>query len=384
MKKALLISLGIIISQLLTGQTEYTAGSASDPFCRMIRTIYSLDALAFHSRHNIKQIFETDTITTYAKVIVKKKGTIISYLQIIPEEGNDEMLFCYDSAWVVNHQAKKMSCIGTKTEFLEYNHLSCFFPFSLYEVDTLISRTKPYWKVIDNTSDHMVVSMEITNYSKDVSDIRVEFTIGNTDFLPYGTLQESVYMHADKLFQEQVFSDYTFPDPDEIRVPEYYSTYEKDLNSVQELENADEDEDEVPGEVFLHHVELYDLSLEPVSLPDKGLVFIDLWYIGCAPCMKSAPVIENLYNEFKDRVHFFSVNEIDSDTAKIGRFKEKMGISFPVLLGGKEKLATKVNGRGAYPVFILMEAGSGKVLWKSAGYAENLEELITDAITQHL
>jgi thiol-disulfide isomerase/thioredoxin len=384
MKKTLLILLIIVISQVSTGQTENSGESVTDPFCRMIRTVYSLDAVAFNSRNSMKQVFENDTIITYARVLVKKKGTAISFLQIIPEDEDDEMLFLNDSAWIVNHLTKKMSCIGTETEYLTYNYLSRFFPFSLYEVDTLISRTKPYWKVIDQTKEHVVVLMEINDSSEDVSDIRVEFTIGNSDFLPYGTLQESVYLKADKLFQEQVFSDYTFPDPDEIRVPEYYWTYEKDLSSIQATDSRDEDEDQAPGEVYLQNVELYDLSFEPMRLPDNGLIFIDLWYIGCAPCMKSAPVIEKLYHEFKGKVHFFSVNEIDSDTAKINRFKDKMGITFPVLLGGKEKLAMKVNGRGGYPVFILMEAGSGKVLWKSVGYTENLEELITDAIDRNL
>jgi thiol-disulfide isomerase/thioredoxin len=244
---------------------------------------------------------------------------------------------------------------------------------------------EPFWKIIAQTKEHTVISLDINNSSKDVSDIRVEFTIGSADFLPYKTLQESVYLKADKLFQEQIFSEYSFPEQDQIKVPEYFTKYDKDFNKVQEIDSVIENKAEEPlGEVFLQDIELFDLARNPVSLPDKGLILFDLWYVGCPPCMKSAPVIEKLYIEYKARVHFFSVNETDRDTAKIARFKDMMGITFPVLLGGKEKLALKVNGKGGYPVFILMDARSGKLLWKLEGYAENLEKLIKDAIDQNL
>jgi len=390
MKNVLLIIPQIVLSLALNAQRKNTEGPAADPFCQMIRTLYSLETVVFNSRHDMKQVFETDTIITTAKVIVKKTGTVISYLQIIPENEEKELLYCNDSAWIVYHQTHKLFCIGTRTEHLSYNYLSRFFPFSLYEVDTLISRTKPYWKVKDQTGEFSIISMQISDASKDLTDIRVEFTIGKADFMPYGTLQESVYLKADKLFQEQYFSDYTFPGPGEISIPDYYWTYEKDLSSVREMESPiDEDEEDYEDEdstheVFLQNIELYDLSRNPAPLPDKGLIFMDLWYIGCAPCMKSAPVVEKLYSEYKDEVHFYSVNEIDSDTAKINRFKSKMGITFPVLLGGKDKLAMKVSNNGGYPVFILLDAVSRKVIWKCVGYSENLEELVSEVINNNL
>jgi len=385
MKNPGLIILNLFIAQLLFAQPIQAQETKKDPFYRMIKTIYSLNALSFNSQHNVKQVFETDTITTYAKVIVKKKGTTISLLQILPEEGDQELLFCNDSAWLVNHSKKIMFCIGTNTDHLAFNYMSRFFSFTLFNVDTTISQVEPFWKIIKQTKEHTVISLDIINSSKDVSDIKVEFTISNADFLPYKTLQESVYLKADKLFQEQIFSGYSFPEPDQIKAPAYFYEYKKDISQVQKKESPVEQKvEENLSEIFLHKIELFDLARNPINLPDKGLILFDLWYVGCPPCMKSAPVIEKLYNNYKDKVHFFSINETDQDTAKIARFKEKMGITFPVLLGGKEKLAVKVNGRGGYPVFILMDAQSRKVLWKIEGYTENLEELIKDAIDQNL
>ena len=385
MKITLLIILNVYFVQLLIGQTEKEQEFVTDPFCRMIKTIYSSDALSFNSQCNIKQVFENDTVTSYAKVMVKKRGTAISFLQIIPEEGDQELLFCHDSAWVVDHLNKDMACIGTNTDHLTYNYLSQFFPFTLFNLDTTISQVKPFWKIVDRSREYTVISIDITDASADLSDIRVEFTIGNSDYLPYKTLQESVYMKADRLLQQQVFSGYSIPGLGQIKVPAYFYEYKKNVSQLQNNESVvEQKEEENLNEIFLQEIELYDLSRNPISLPDKGLILFDLWYVGCPPCMKSAPVIEKLYIEFKDRVYFFSVNETDQDTAKITRFKEKMGITFPVLLGGKEKLADKVNGRSIYPVFILVDARSGKVLWKIEGYSENLEELIKNAFGQNL
>lgn len=385
MKKTLLIIMSALIAQILAGQAEKPAGSSIDPFCRMIKTIYSLDVLSFNSQYNTKQVFENDTVTLYAKVLVKKKGTAISFLQIIPEVGGKELLFCHDSAWVVDQINKNMTCIGTTTDCLTHNYISQFFPFMLVNIDTTISKVEPFWKIISQTKEYTVISLDITNSSKDLSDTRVEFTIGNSDFLPYRTFQESVYLKADKFFQEQVFSGYSFPGTDQVKVPAYFSEYLKDLGQVQKTESTDApDAVENLSEIYLHDIEIYDLARNPFNLPDKGLIFFDLWYVGCPPCMKSAPVIEKLFSEYNDRVHFYSINETDQDSTKITRFKEKMGITFPVLLGGKEKLAVKLTGRSSYPVFILIDGQSRKVLWKMEGFSENLEEIIKAAIDQNL
>jgi thiol-disulfide isomerase/thioredoxin len=385
MKKPILIIVHAIFLQIVFGQTANAQKNSSDPFCQMIKTIHSLDAISFNSQLNEKQVFENDTVTSYAKIIVKKKGKPISFLQIIPETGIKELLFFNDSAWITDHNAKTVTFLGKGIDQLTYNYMSEFFPFSIYNIDTAICLVQPFWKIIDSTPEYTVISVDITNAAEELSDIRVEYSIGNTDFLPRKTFQEILYMKADKLFQEVNFSGYSFPDPDQVKIPGYFYTYVRDFSLVQDTLPAEAKKAEEKADVFyLKDPELYDPSGKPFNLPQDGLIFLDLWYVGCSPCMKSAPVIENLYNKFKDKVYFFSINETDRDTAKIERFKEKMGITFPVLLGGKEKLAGKINGGNGYPVFILMDAESGKVLWNKQGYAENLEEVITAAIRQNL
>jgi thiol-disulfide isomerase/thioredoxin len=286
---------------------------------------------------------------------------------------------------LTDHEKKALICLGPDIVALTHNHLSEFFPFSIYNTDTTICRAEPYWKTIQETQEYTVISLDISDAPKELSDFRVEFTIGNSDFLLRTFLKEAMYMKADKFLQETNFSGYSFPDADDVRIPDYFSTYVKDYSLVVVPDIGDEKKaEEIAAEIYMKDIELFDLSGKPFPLPQDGLIFFDLWYVGCPPCMKSAPVIEKLYNEYKDKIYFFSINETDQDTAKIARFKEKMGITFPVLLGGGEKLAGKLNGENGYPVFILMDAESGKVLWNKQGFSENLEELITAAFQKNL
>jgi thiol-disulfide isomerase/thioredoxin len=384
MKKSLII-LSLVISGIFLSDAQELNNSFSDPFIRMADAIYYTDAMAFTTCYMEKKFLAKDTLVSYADILVKKCGITISYLQIIPEEGEAELLYCHDTAWLVDHQMEKLECIGTSIEALSHNILACYFPFTLFEIDPSISQSKPFWHVIASNNYCWAVALDIANHSRDISGIRVEYNIGNPDLMIHGALKEFTYLGTDNIYEELEFDNYIFPDPNEIKAPDYFSIYAKDLSLFQPVVNLEKQKnDSVRREIFLNNPDFYDLKGNPYQLPDEGLVFFDLWYTGCAPCLKSAPVIENLYNTFKDRVYFLSVDEIDFDTAKIAMFRDKMGISMPVLTGGKEKIAAKINGDGGYPVFFLLDAESRKVLWSMAGFAENLQDIISDAILKNL
>ena len=385
MKKNLLIIILLCVAWINQVKAQSTATNTTDPFCRMVETIWNIDAMAFNTRLKIKNVFETDTSTSFARVMVKKQGTAIEFLLISPEEGEKELLFCQDTAWVVDHLVESITFIGTTIDHLAHNAMENFAPLDLFAIDTMITHAEPFWQVTGKNETYTMISVSVKNQPKEVSDLKVEFTTGNNDHLIYRILKEFMYLNADKMYEEKVFSDYAILDAELVRIPEYYTIYAKDYGPWIALEQEIPPiKNDVINDLYLDNTEMFSLDGEPYQIPAEGLIFIDLWYVGCAPCMKSAPVIEKIYHTFKDKVYFFSINEMDRDTAKITRFSEKMGITFPVLLGGKEKMAARITGSGGYPVFFLMDAESRKVLWNMAGYDENLEEMIIEAIQDHL
>jgi len=131
--------------------------------------------------------------------------------------------------------------------------------------------------------------MKLTNSSKELSDIRVEFTMGNADFFRI-RLTGIVYMKADKSIQNRfsVTTHFLILTDEWSRAS--LTDYRKGF-SVQKRKGKVllKPKKRNPWrKYFFNEIELYDLSMKPVSLPDKGLIFIDLWYVGCSPCMRSA------------------------------------------------------------------------------------------------
>ncbi|MDX9906428.1 MAG: TlpA disulfide reductase family protein [Bacteroidales bacterium] len=366
-------------------QEKSPAVQNDDPFIKMVRATNALNTFIFTSQLNMKQVFTFDTIRNTAEIRIKKSGVMIQFLQIIPSENQKELLFCLDSAWVVDHSARNMALIGHTHDDLSHNFISTSYPFTLFTLDTMLAYVSPFWKITGENNDFYEVTMDIANKSEDVSDVLVKFMIRKPDFLPYGLYQESVYLKVDKMFQEQILSDFRLLDTNEIEIPGYYYLYER--SGLQE--NSPEMDSAIVADpdkstVYLSDLELFTLEGDEFKMYGDGLVLLDLWYVGCAPCMKSAPVVEKLYKQYGSKVHFLSINEVDRDSARIKLFKEKMGITVPALLGGENKIANRFSQYGGYPVFILFEASTGKVLWHIAGYSEELEKVIGEVIEKNL
>lgn len=383
--KCISIVISIMLSGYLDAQDIGSALASTDPFCQMVLKIYSENSLCFDSRLNVKQLFTEDTVRSTAGITLRKNGNTIKFLRIIPAEGEMELLYCNDTSWLVNHQEEKLICLGTSVNELENNYIANYFPFSLYKIDTLIIHARPFWRVLHENNGMTDIAIDMTDYPKELTDVKVEFSVRNSDYLPARALQESVYLNADKMIQEQLFYNYSTPDPKALQEPEYCRIYGKDF-SILNYKEADNEQSASKSDsaVFLNDLELVTLEGKPKELPDDGLLFIDLWYFGCAPCLRSAPVIEKLYGKFGDKVWFFSINEVDRDTSRIISFREKMNISFPVLLNNKSKISLLLDTGGGYPVFLLVDGATRKVLWSMTGYSENLEEMITEKIYKYL
>lgn len=118
---------------------------------------------------------------------------------------------------------------------------------------------------------------------------------------------------------------------------------------------------------------LQDLSGQTVSLSDyKGkVVFIDFWATWCPPCRQSIPVVENLYEEYKnnDKLVILGIN-LNEDKSTIVKFVEEQKINYKVLMSDSKVLSNyKVRG---IPAFFIIDK-NGKIYNKYVGFAPGSE-----------
>ncbi len=118
---------------------------------------------------------------------------------------------------------------------------------------------------------------------------------------------------------------------------------------------------------------LKDLDGKTVALSDfRGkVVFIDFFATWCPPCRQSIPAVEDLHNKYKDNpnVVFLGIN-VGEDEQKVKDFAKESGITYKVLLGDKNVMASyKIR---SIPSFFVIDA-RGNISNKHVGYIPGLE-----------
>ncbi|MEZ4920309.1 MAG: TlpA disulfide reductase family protein [Saprospiraceae bacterium] len=112
----------------------------------------------------------------------------------------------------------------------------------------------------------------------------------------------------------------------------------------------------------------------------EGIILLDFWYKGCVPCLLAHPFIDTLYSNYKDRgLSVISVNGIDKDINNLNEFVNKRSVHFPVFLDQEKELITFLNIR-AYPLFILIEAKTRKVVYVNSGFGDESKHMLEEKI----
>ena len=149
----------------------------------------------------------------------------------------------------------------------------------------------------------------------------------------------------------------------------------------------------IPAEVTLKDYEPYkapeplsDGSLAPdwslptltgdtVRLADlKGkVVLLDFFYKSCAPCCAAMPVLQGLYDKYKDQgFMMIGIDPIDDpEKDEMADFLAKRGITYTILFAERELSDTyRIAG---YPTLFLLDR-EGKIVEKHVGFGKGMEE----------
>ncbi|TET62394.1 TlpA family protein disulfide reductase [Candidatus Aerophobetes bacterium] len=121
-----------------------------------------------------------------------------------------------------------------------------------------------------------------------------------------------------------------------------------------------------------------------VSLKDyRGrLIFLNFWATWCGPCRAEMPSMQRLWEEFKEEDFVILAIDIQEESKLVSSFMNERGLSFPVLLDEKGKVARSYGIRGIPTTFFLNPEGEiiGKAVgardWDSEESFELIRELL--------
>jgi peroxiredoxin len=112
---------------------------------------------------------------------------------------------------------------------------------------------------------------------------------------------------------------------------------------------------------FAPDFELQTTEGEMVKLSDlRGqAVLVNLWATWCPPCRAEMPVMDKIYNEYKDQgLVVLAVNMTYQDTASnIAPFIDEYGLTFPVLLDETDSVGSTYQLRSLPSSFFIDRDG---------------------------
>jgi thiol-disulfide isomerase/thioredoxin len=127
----------------------------------------------------------------------------------------------------------------------------------------------------------------------------------------------------------------------------------------------------IPAKEVEQPLTLADLSGKKVSLADmKGqIAVVNFWGLWCGPCVAEMPDLHRLQQKYAadPKVRILTVNN-DNDRAKVAKWMEKNGYSFPVLLDDGYVRKARVK---AFPTTWFVDP-EGKIAFEHSGNVANL------------
>ena len=96
-------------------------------------------------------------------------------------------------------------------------------------------------------------------------------------------------------------------------------------------------------------------------LEEKDLVIVNIFTTWCNPCREEFPIIQEVYEEYSDRIEIVSVSNEPNDTdAVIADYKARLGLTFPMGSGTGTGIVKFAN-INYYPTTLFIDK-SGKVV----------------------
>jgi thiol-disulfide isomerase/thioredoxin len=103
----------------------------------------------------------------------------------------------------------------------------------------------------------------------------------------------------------------------------------------------------------------------------KKAVLVNFWFATCPACREEFPHLQKIYASLKDKgLEIVAVNGLDKEKEALRAVQEDK-VTFRIVMGGhgeEDYALGKAYGVQAYPTNYLVDAATGKIVWRSVGF----------------
>ncbi|MDP1727612.1 MAG: TlpA disulfide reductase family protein [Bacteroidota bacterium] len=403
MKRNLLISVLVLFALVSTAQDAKVILQKSYDKCQSVQNGYYEMTKYMKFMSNIKDTFETSFNCYFKKL---KDDSIYSsafhYKAFYKGEYTNDVMYTGDDFVRImpkDSSAMIMAKSQWAKEIESYKHNYTFYvpltnqKSSVLKHDSDFVDTNQIFRYIGEekvngfSSYHIRVNINPENDSTEMmKNLRIEFNywINKDDFIPVQyTIEYDILMNNDSMYQYEkyVLHKYEINNLKDEKIltlksiPDFYKT--KDYVPYKSP-------DPLPKDTIAPGWELFSLTDEKISLNDlKGqLVLIDFFYKSCYPCMQALPALQALHDKYKSKgLRVIGIDPYDKKESGIAAFLGKRGVTYTVLLGGKD--AAKDYRVSGYPTMYLIDR-KGKIIFIQVGYGKGVEDTLEEIIKKNL
>jgi thiol-disulfide isomerase/thioredoxin len=114
-------------------------------------------------------------------------------------------------------------------------------------------------------------------------------------------------------------------------------------------------------------LQVHDILGKAVSKDDWGgkVVLVNFWATWCPPCREEIPELIELKKQYGDRLQIIGISEDEDGPAKVLKFAQQKGMSYPIIMATPELIAS-YGGVPALPTSFLVDT-QGRVVTKHSG-----------------